>query len=317
VLLIVGAGYAAITAVWARAGPWYIGAIVLVILYTALIEPHWLEVTRQVIRVRPIAREAGESRNVESMRIALVSDIHFCGLTSGGWLRAVMRRASAFDPHIIVIAGDFLTNRQEFWEPCMEALRLLEAKLGIFAVPGNHDHWTGIEPILEGLRSLGVTVLINDAAVVEGGPFPVTLLGVDDCFVQRDDLSLALKRADQLKGNHRDAVKILVSHNPDIILEAAERSIDIVLAGHTHGLQIRIPPLGLIVAASDLCKRFSAGRFTVGDTQLYVGRGLGQALFPFRSGCRPELALITVEMDSPVAGRKLPGTPASGERTPA
>jgi len=140
-----------------------------------------------------------------------------------------------------------------------------------------------------------VKVLANDAAVIEGAPFPVTLLGVDDCFTARDDLSLALARAAQLDGKPPGGVKILVSHNPDIILEAAEKEVDLVLAGHTHGLQIRIPPLGALVAASKLCKRFSAGHFTVGKTQLYVGRGLGQALFPMRLGCRPEVALLTVE----------------------
>lgn len=290
--LLVGAGFLLARAISPALSWVYLAAVALVLSYSCWVEPWWLDVTRRTVTV---VRD-GETSAHEPLRIALITDIHWCGITRRAWMEDVVRRTSQFDPHLVVIAGDFVSYRDRFVPPCLEMIAQLHGRLGVFAVLGNHDHWTGAAPIVEGLARLGVTLLVNDGVRVDHGGLPLLLLGVDDCYLKRDDLSLALSRA-RARDGADGAVTILLSHSPDIFPEAAQKGLHLVLAGHTHGGQIRMPPLGALVTASDICRRYSAGHYRLESTQLYVSRGLGRALLPFRLACRPELALLTVEVN--------------------
>jgi uncharacterized protein len=130
-------------------------------------------------------------------------------------------------------------------------------------------------------------VLRNQSDSLNVGGRQLWLLGVDDLYLDQDDLPAAM--ADVPKG----ATTILLCHSPDIAEEATAANIDLVLSGHTHGGQVRLPFLGpLVVPIHDT--QYVAGLFTSGHTQLYVNRGIGMVYPPIRFKARPEVTLLTL-----------------------
>jgi len=156
----------------------------------------------------------------------------------------------------------------------------------------------------------GIPVLINRHLKLNHSPSPLWLVGVDDPYMGRDDLGQALE------GVPDEAFKILLAHSPDIMEEAKKHRIDLVTAGHTHGGQVRLPGIKTLVPASRLT-RFEMGLYREEDTALYVSRGVGKALLPFRLFCRPELAILTLRQGNGAALTNAPTTsPASTPHKP-
>ena len=118
--------------------------------------------------------------------------------------------------------------------PCAEMLGKLRARHGVFAVLGNHDHWTDAALITDLFRAEGITVLINQGMRFEKKGAAFWLAGVDDTMVGLEDLSLALA------GSSEDEMKLLLAHNPIILRRAARAGVDLVLSGHTHGGQVSL-----------------------------------------------------------------------------
>ncbi len=160
----------------------------------------------------------------------------------------------------------------------------LEARHGVYAVLGNHDHWTDAALITDLFRAEGITVLINEGMRFEQNGEAFWLAGVDDTMVGLEDLSLALA------GARRDEMKLLLAHNPIILRRAARASVDLVLSGHTHGGQVAIR--GERNASGRPRRRLLKGLGRQGNTQIYVNRGLGTVVLPIRYGCPPEISLL-------------------------
>jgi predicted MPP superfamily phosphohydrolase len=160
----------------------------------------------------------------------------------------------------------------------------LKAKYGVYAVLGNHDHWTDAALITDLFRAEGITVLINEGMHFEKNGASFWLAGVDDTMVGLEDLSLALA------GARRDEMKLLLAHNPIILRRAARASVDLVLSGHTHGGQVAIR--GERSTLRGARKRLLKGLGRLAHTQIYVNRGLGTVVLPIRYGCPPEISLL-------------------------
>ncbi len=221
----------------------------------------------------------------DRLRILMISDIHAGPFVAPAALERTIDRLLTLEPDLILLAGDLLTARIDEWSANRNTFAKLRAPLGTFAVMGNHDHYTGeIEKLIEWVEGEGIRVLNNSSHTLRRGGAALSLAGIDDLVMGTPDLDKAL--------DGTDAPVILISHNPDILFDAARSGVALMLSGHTHGGQVRLPRLPVLVRQSRY--RLDEGRFTVGKTQAIVSRGLGVVGVPFRFGCPPEALLLTL-----------------------
>ena len=222
-----------------------------------------------------------------TLTVAHVSDIHMPPGPSLVYEQAV-KRVEERKPDLIVFTGDSLSS-EAGKDEAKEFLSRLSELAPTYAVWGNWDYYSlghRVPGYGEELEREGVEILANEATRIEGG---VWLVGVDDPYTARDDLGKALS------GVPREAFKILLAHSPQVIGEARDR-VDLVLAGHTHGGQVRLPLIGpLYVPLPSQYRGYVSGLYEVGGMKLYVNRGLGTSILPVRLLCPPELTIYTLE----------------------
>lgn len=256
------------------------------ILQAAILEPRTHEVTHQLLTLPKLPQE------FHGFRLIQLSDIHHSPFLSEQEIAAAADHANTLEPDLIVLTGDYVSHSRDFITGCARALGRLKAKHGVLAVLGNHDHWTDGAAMAQAMRAEGIRVLENENLLVERQSASIRLLGIDDLTVRRDDLRRALE------GTSRDETRILLAHNPAIIREAARAGIDLVLSGHTHGGQIN---WRLLIGREDRrtyrwlrrpSRRLMRGYARLGETHLYVNRGLGTVVLPLRYGCSPEISVI-------------------------
>jgi predicted MPP superfamily phosphohydrolase len=263
-------------------------------LYASELERHWTEVTLLDIAL------PGLPRAFDGMRIAQLSDIHLDQFTEPFYLRHVVRKVNQMQPDAVFLTGDYVSEgfvsntfaRKAAWH-CGSILRELECK-SVHAVLGNHDFAVGEREVTEALRGNGLTVLRNDYVPIErsGGRF--WLAGIDDPVWGHPYPELAIPPAIR---NIPDEPVVLLCHAPDyadqLLADPIGKAIGLMLSGHTHGGQVRVPMLGAL-ALPEMGKKYVEGSFRLGAMQLYVNRGIGTVGLPFRFNCPPEITLFTL-----------------------
>lgn len=245
---------------------------------SALTEPYRLTIEHHQIYLRRLPRA------LDGFRIVQLSDMHHSRFTSREIIERAVRTASSLQPDIIALTGDYISKDRQYAAPCAELLGRLRARHGVFAVLGNHDHWTDAALITDLFRAEGMTVLVNQGMRFEKNGAAFWLAGVDDTMVGLEDLSLALA------GSQADEMKLLLAHNPIVLRRAARAGVDLVLSGHTHGGQVSLRPERN--ASVKPRRRVVKGLVREGETQIYVTRGLGTVVLPVRFGCPPEVSLL-------------------------
>jgi predicted MPP superfamily phosphohydrolase len=245
---------------------------------SALSEPFRLTIEHHQIHLRRLPPE------LDGFRIVHLSDIHHSPFTSRQQIERAVATASRLQPDIIALTGDYISKEREYAAPCAELLGRLRARHGVFAVLGNHDHWTDAALITDLFRAEGITVLVNQGMRFEKNGASFWLAGVDDTMVGLEDLPLALA------GSREEEMKLVLAHNPIILRRAARAGVDLVLSGHTHGGQVNLRPEKS--ASGRPRRRLLKGLARQGETQIYVTRGLGTVVLPVRFGCPPEVSLL-------------------------
>src|SRR6267142_5961879 len=245
---------------------------------SALTEPFRLTIEHHQIHLKRLPPA------FDGFRIVQLSDIHHSPFTSRAQIERAVETANSLQPDIVALTGDYISKERQYAAPCAELLGKLRARYGIFAVLGNHDHWTDAALITDLFRAEGITVLVNQGMRFENKGAAFWLAGVDDTMVGLEDLPLALA------GSGDDEMKLLLAHNPIILRRAARAAVDLVLSGHTHGGQVawrseRSP-------SGRPRRRLLKGLGQRGNTQIYVTRGLGTVILPIRYGCPPEVSLL-------------------------
>jgi len=237
--------------------------------------------------------------------IALLSDFHASLIANYGLFEQAARLTMAKKPDLIALTGDFVTGATKFFtghigefdkgrlDAMLDRLAPLSAPMGVYAVLGNHDFWSGpeaVRAIMAGFtRRLGAVWLRNTHAKLERGGARIDLLGVDDYW----ETSCSLARA--YRGLGPDTPKILLSHNPDINDDVVPQTrIDLILSGHTHGGQVAAPIVGQPIVPSKFGQKYRAGLVRDGARQTYVTRGIGHLLAPVRFNCPPEVTILTL-----------------------
>jgi len=244
----------------------------------ALTEPFRLTVEHHKIFLRRLPRA------FDGLRVVQLSDIHHSPFTSRAQIERAVETANSLQPDIIALTGDYVSKERAYAAPCAELMGRLRARHGVFAVLGNHDHWTDAALITDLFRAEGITVLVNQGMRFEKAGSAFWLAGVDDTMVGLEDLPLALA------GAREDELKLLLAHNPIILRRAARAGVDLILSGHTHGGQVTLRSERS--ASGRPRRRLVKGLANRGETQIYITRGLGTVVLPVRFGCPPEVSLL-------------------------
>lgn len=275
---------------------WVIGGAAIAValaLYAFLIEPFRVRLRKVEIEIPGLPSE------LNGLRICHLSDTHTAGY--GRLERNAALILSELEADLCVITGDLLNSREG-----IQALTLMldsfNPPLGIHAVLGNGDHkgFMALQDMVDGLAETRVNLLINSHHTLTVNGHSLRIIGVDDPFKGRDEFGRATA------GLPRKGFRILLAHAPDILAEIDGNHVGLVLAGHTHGGQVRLPFLGAVWLHSrrriPVCDGFFDGgtlsrllKRDMSGVRMYVSRGLGASGITVRFACPPEIALITLK----------------------
>lgn len=253
-----------------------------------LLEPFQLRVER--VSVTSPSLPAG----FDGLKIAQLSDLHLHRVSRA--YHTAIDVIGREHPDLIVITGD-LVDRPDQTSACLGFLSDLRAaaRVPVVVVPGNWDHRAfptrqSIAAWHKRVQSeAGIRVLANQNVVLHRHGDRMWLVGTDDPYFGHADLDASFK------GVPDSAFALVLTHAPEAFEELAQRpAARLVLAGHTHGGQVRLPFIGALRVPSRYGTRFAKGLFRLGDTFFYVNVGMGTSHLPVRFMCRPELTLITL-----------------------
>jgi len=262
-------------------------SITIPLLDLYIIEPEFIVAVTRIelnIKKRPL--------KLEKYRIVHISDTHFGSSKFRAIYDIALNTVKQLNPDLIAYTGDLISRRAFLYE-AINFVEKLSSISQVCAVLGNWDHWSLGEDILAFKKLLesidNVRVLVNENIEVEDNFY---IVGVDDPYTMHDRLDKALQ------GIKEHSVIILLAHSPEIVGKAANK-VDIILAGHTHGGQVVLPLLGpLYVPLPRKYRRYVSGLFKVGETYMYVNRGIGTSILPIRFMCSPEVTCLDFKWDT-------------------
>lgn len=221
------------------------------------------------------------SLRVKRLRVAQISDLHLSIQLPKAYFETALDSVVATDPDLILLTGDYVSRLENL--PLLAQLLpgRLHARLGVFAVLGNHDWWTAPEAVRQTLSSAGVTLLSAGCVRLPIAVGRVAVCGTEAPWGPTLDVPLA-------PGD----LSLVMSHTPDNIYDLGALGASVVFSGHTHGGQGRVPGLGALIIPSRYGRLFDEGHFRVGKTDLFVSTGLGADTPPLRVYCRPDVIVV-------------------------
>ncbi|MBS9803412.1 metallophosphoesterase [Bacillus toyonensis] len=229
-------------------------------------------------------------------KILQISDLH--NKQFGDNQDVLVQKVKSIDPDIIAITGDLIDSKSYDAKVSMELIREIVKKYPVYFVTGNHEQWSGKYNSLEKeLKKYGVNILRNEHVSIRKGGQEINLLGIDDPeFVtgNRDEGNIIINEIKKAKIEMQpDRYNVLLSHRPEFIKEYTNERVDLVLSGHAHGGQVRLPFIGGIVAPNQgILPTYTAGLYVEENTSMVVSRGLGNSIIPQRIFNRPELVVV-------------------------
>ena len=230
----------------------------------------------------------------DGLRIVQLSDLHIGPHSNRKFLDRVVQATHALTPDLIAVTGDLIDDRAEDVESYARALGALNAPLGVFMIPGNHDVYAGWDRVERALHDADLgTVLVNDVHVVQRGSATLALVGTGDpAGGSRGHSRVAPDVERALRNVPTSATVIAFAHNPALWPSLAARGVALTLSGHTHWGQFALPKLGWSLASPFL--KHAMGAHAERDTLLYISPGTGYWGIPFRIGASPEVTLVTL-----------------------
>jgi predicted MPP superfamily phosphohydrolase len=263
-------------------------------VYADEIERHWLETIRRDIHLD------GLPAAFEGMRIAHLSDIHMDEFTEPFFLRHVIDLVNQMQPDLVLLTGDYVSSGissthfaiGSAWQ-CANILTELKCTQR-YGVLGNHDLFVDRKEVTAAFTAYGIVMLDNAYLPIEREGGRIWLAGLDDPVEGNPNPDLAIPVSIR---NVPNEPILLMCHAPDyaddLLAHPAGNAVDLMLSGHTHGGQVRLPLLGAL-QLPELGKKYLEGWFQLGRMQLYVNRGIGTVGIPFRLDCPPEITLLTL-----------------------
>ena len=232
-------------------------------------------------------------QTLDGFTVLHLSDLHFTGRVPKGYFREMVQICNDLRPDLVVVTGDLVDSSSCVdWIP--ETLGCLKAEYGCYFVLGNHDVEVGAQVVRATLEAAGlvdlggrcVDLTVRDGSIVLAGNELPWLAPAAD-FGQAPPPT-----------SRGGVFRIALSHSPDQLPWAQRNEVDLLLAGHLHGGQIRIPVVGPIVSPSRYGVRYASGVFHCAPTLMHVSRGISGEV-PLRLNCRPEIAKLTLHAPGP------------------
>ena len=221
-------------------------------------------------------------------RIVFASDIHHGPYLSRRRVHKLVDRINRIEPDIILLGGDYVQRKPKYIKPFFEEAKNLEAKYGIYAVLGNHDHWEDAALTRQLMRALNFNLCDNASYWVNIQNDSIKIGGVGDLW--EDDQRIGYTIGDVKNTDYC----ILISHNPDYFENLNTNLVDLAVAGHTHGGQVTYFGKKAPVLPIRNGEKYRLGLKNQDNTLLYITSGVGTVTPPLRFFCRPEVVVFTL-----------------------
>ncbi|WP_168210406.1 metallophosphoesterase [Persicimonas caeni] len=236
-----------------------------------------VEVNRFVLR-HPRVTEA-----LADMCIAQITDIHLGRWVKPRHLLQIVEFVNEHEPHLVALTGDYVGYNTDDIAPCIQTLGELEPPT--YAVLGNHDHWASTEQTQNEFERAEIPLLTNERVRFAHGDTEITVVGVDDHVTRHADVEAAFD------GHEDEGFCLTLNHVPAVAPACAEKGSHLILSGHTHGFQFNVPGVTHKIAES-FGTEYYAGPYRLGESYLYISRGLGSASWPWRIRAKPEITFF-------------------------
>ncbi|MEK4573111.1 MULTISPECIES: metallophosphoesterase [Bacillus] len=229
-------------------------------------------------------------------KILQISDLH--NKKFGDNQDVLIQKVKSINPDIIAITGDLIDSKSYDAEISMQVIRELVKEYPVYFVTGNHEKWSGKYNSLEKkLKKQHVTVLRNEHVIIQKEGHEINLLGIDDPEFNTGDIDEGSIVKDAIVKakieTQPDRYNVLLSHRPEFLEAYADEQVDLVLSGHAHGGQVRLPFIGGLVAPNQgILPKYTAGLYEQQNTSMIVSRGLGNSIIPQRVFNRPEIVVV-------------------------
>lgn len=242
----------------------------------------------------------------DGFRVAAVGDVHAgAPFIDEAKIAAITARINAARPDLVIWLGDYVIQGVlggTFMEPETVARLLAPARgrIGTFAIIGNHDRWLDSARVGRAFEAAGIPFLRWEDATFSAGGKTVHLHGLDDFELSPGFWPRFRAVQESWTRLPPDEPLIALSHNPDVFSYMPAR-VNLTLASHTHGGQVRLPLIGSPIVPSSLGQRYARGLIVEKGRPMFVNTGIGTSIIPIRFGVPPEISILTLR--SPAAGR--------------
>lgn len=234
--------------------------------------------------------------DLEGYRIVQISDLH--NVKFGKNNQRLVDRIRECDPDMIVLTGDLVDSNHTNVDRAVQFVDEVVKICPVYYVTGNHEYWldtSEYENLMDGLASAGVIILDDQVVEISRGDAKFRLVGLDDKSLADGTLGTLLNNAQNVA--HEDSEKkeftVVLAHEPQYLARYASTGVDLVLSGHAHGGQFRLPFVGGIVAPDQgFLPEYTAGEYYMNGTEMIVSRGLGNSVIPVRLFNYPEIVCV-------------------------
>lgn len=259
-----------------------------ILLYGGLIEPRLVQIKKYSVGAGREGVADQKISETKPVRLVFLSDLHAGLKKSQRFYGRIAKRVKTLEPDLLVFGGDLVDESTDAVE-ALTSLLGLKPRLGTWFVLGNHDFFDDPKRLQTWLLRHGLKDLTNRSVKLPlNGEAEFELVGLDDSWYGQPDVSLVEKP--------KTGLRILIAHEPDILLDLPEGCADVVLLGHTHGGQIRLPVYGPITGLPQSAPQWlDAGEKAWKNLRIIISRGIGEALVRARLGSRPEIVVLDIE----------------------
>jgi predicted MPP superfamily phosphohydrolase len=265
-------------------------SVASLVFWGFFVEPNRLVSRHETIQIDRWPRE------LDGLRIAVLSDIHAGGaFIDERKLRTIVERTNQLQPEMIVILGDYIAGDGRRHPLRMEPevfaaiLKQFRAPLGVYSVLGNHDWWYDGPKVRAALEQNGIKVLDDEVLKINARGTSFWVVGLADLWTRPQRIPRTMAQVPE------NTPLIALTHNPDIFPRLPQR-VQLLIAGHTHGAQVRVPFIGYVVQPShNYGERYARGHVFENGHHLFVTTGIGTSIISVRFGVPPEIVLLTVK----------------------
>jgi uncharacterized protein len=248
----------------------------------------WWERWHPQVVLRDIALPALPSE-LDGLRVVQLSDLHISKLNPVELMQKVVSMTQALNPDLVLITGDMVTDSSTDAYQLAPILAQLKPRLGMYVSMGNHDYWEGVTTVKDAMKKEGIQVLTNQGREIQDKGKSLLVAGLGSAWAGYADVS-----AISSKFWRRGLPTLLMAHEPDVAVTTQAAGLPVLqLSGHTHAGQVRFPWWGHVVTVP-WGKKFVMGHYQLGETQLYVNRGIGCISHPVRMLAAPEITCFTL-----------------------